>query len=180
MNQWEYEQKHPEFEGTSVIENPQEEAKMNALFEVFSAMSKSDLADEYLAYQEDKYSNPKARQILEFVINRAKDSKTSLEKWVKDHKLTKSDAFDLEFFDLLTRRGIDPYQGDLASIKVAIENIGYKNLWAGKKEDKGPNGTKVQRGYTQDIGYLDPDYVRGFAIKRYEHAQDVQRRLQKR
>jgi|GEM_PF-4786351 len=180
MNQWEYEERNPEFEGTSVIENPQEEAKMNELFEVFSAMPKPDLANEYLAYQKDKYSNPKARQILEFVINRIKDSKTSLENWVKNHKLTKSDSKDLDFFEVLNRRGIDPYQGDLASLKIAIQDAyGYQNLWAGKKDDKGPNGTKVKRGYTQELCYVDPDYVRGFVIRRYEHAQNVKERLQK-
>lgn len=180
MNQWEYEQAHPEFEGNKVIENPQEEAKLNEFFEVFSAMSKPDLANEYLAYEKDKNSNPKEKAALQFVIGKIKDPKTSLEKWVRDHKLTKSDAFDLEFSSMLARRGIDPYQGDLASIKIAIEAMGYQNLWAGKKDDKGPNGTKVRRGYTQDIGYLEPDYVRGFAIRRYEHAQEVKQRLQKR
>ncbi len=180
MNQWEYEQAHPEFSGGKVIYDVQEEASLNEFFEVFSKMEKTDLANEYLAYEKDKHSNPKEKNILLSIINRVKDPKTSLEKWVKDHKLTKSDSVDLEFSNMLERRGIDPYQGDLASIKVAIEAMGYQNLWAGKKDDKGPNGTKVRIGYTQDIGYLNPDSVRGFAIRRYEHAQEVKQRLQKR
>jgi hypothetical protein len=180
MNQWEYEQEHPEFSGGKVIYNVQEEASLNDFFEVFSKMEKTDLANEYLAYEKDKNSNPKEKAVLQVVINRIKDSKTNLEKWVKDHKLTKSDIFDLEFSNMLERRGIDPYQGDLAAIKFAIDSSGYKNLWAGKKYDKGPNGTKVRRGYMQDINYLDPDYVRGFTIRRYENAQKIKQRLQKR
>ncbi|MBT4376601.1 hypothetical protein HOD29_04470 [archaeon] len=145
---------------------------------LFMQMPNYDLANEFVAYTTEKDKSTPEYRVLQTEIERRKNSKTKLEKWVKDHKLTKTDGGDLDFKHYLDIRGITPGQGDLAAIKIAITDAyGYTDLWTGKKPDKGPEGTTVMKGYTQDIWYKDPDHIRSFAIKRYNQAEGILERL---
>ena len=166
---------NPEYES-------EEDQKLQEFFEVFSAMSNYDLANEYRAYQKDGSSSLREKSVLKSVINKIKSPQVGLERWITKHEgLTSSEISDLRFRETLNKRGIDPYLGDIDAVRIAItHSYGYENLWKRKKEVEDSDGNKTLKGHTKNLWDMNAEDIRGFAINRYENAESVRKELQKR
>lgn len=179
----------------------------NHLYEgLFKAYSKTDLANDEYGYKTkiDKMApeyQVLCNQIKSIIgpieISEKEQSKNpgltiedkvrkSIDAFVKQNKMTKTDTNSLNFYKKLNKRGVGPGNANISYLRFDILDVfGYDKLKTKNitmKDSEGnilldPMGNKRELKISQNLENLPPENVRGFAIKSYNHGEKVWNRL---
>jgi len=155
----------------------------DAYMKLFREYSKTDLANDYEGYKtiEDKKAPEYA-----ILCKEIKSYGKSIEEFVKQNRMTKTDVNSLNFYKKLNKRGVGPGNANISYLRFDILDVfGYDKLKTKNvvmKDEDGNilldfEGNPRKLKISQNLENLPPENVRGFANKAYNHGEKVWNRL---
>jgi len=155
----------------------------DAYAKLFHEYSKTDLANEYEGYKtiEDKRAPEYA-----ILCKEIKSHGKSIDSFVKQNRMTKTDINSLNFYKKLNKRGVGPGNSNINYLRFDILDVfGYDKLKVKSRDMKDCDdntlldfeGKPRKLKISQNLENLPPENVRGFANKAYNHGEKVWNRI---